>query len=532
MVGARRAEFDRQPHARTRAELVGVDPRAEPGGDAGPQHRRGLVGVERAALAEHVDPAGVRRAAASISPHTSAVYASASAPAGTTCAPRNVVSAENSRATRSDRSSSATVSPYPDLISIVVVPCRSASAVSRRDVGAQRRRRSAARVAATVVRMPPPVYGAPAIRAANSAARSPANTRCAWESTKPGNTAAPPTSSALSAAGARADGPTQATRSPSETTAPRRAACRARGRWWSAPRSRSSTNRASRRCTATDRRGQLAAAASGQPGGPTVAHHHAAVDHHVPHVGRRRREHRLLRPAAGRAHGVQRDRHQVGPRADRDDARRPASPAPHARPRPTAAHQLGRGEQAAPPGAQPLVQFHPARLLEQVDHGVRVRADAQRAAGVGQRPPGPRPSARSRSVVGHRHTVVSRSPSSARSLSVRWIGVDRRGARAEHAGVGEHLGRRPSIVDERRPGSRPAARTGGRAAARPVAAQSAPSASPAAGTARTLWIAAPTRAPGGGFKAPTRAAHAVDRAVAEPHLRPGQRLAPSTVDVR
>ena len=49
-------------------------------------------------------------------------------------------------------------------------------------------------MAATVVAMPPAWYGVPAIRAANSALRSPANTRCACESTKPGSTARPPQS--------------------------------------------------------------------------------------------------------------------------------------------------------------------------------------------------------------------------------------------------------------------------------------------------------------------------------------------------
>ena len=53
---------------------------------------------------------------------------------------------------------------------------------------------SAARVAATVVAIPPAAYGWPLIRAANSADRSPANTRCAWLSTKPGITLAPPKS--------------------------------------------------------------------------------------------------------------------------------------------------------------------------------------------------------------------------------------------------------------------------------------------------------------------------------------------------
>ena len=35
-------------------------------------------------------------------------------------------------------------------------------------------------MAATVVRMPPAWYGAPAMRATNSSPRSPANTRCVW----------------------------------------------------------------------------------------------------------------------------------------------------------------------------------------------------------------------------------------------------------------------------------------------------------------------------------------------------------------
>ena len=67
--------------------------------------------------------------------------------------------------------------------------------------------------------MPPAWYGRPAIRAANSADRSPANTRCACESTKPGSTARPAASTTSSAAGARAAGPVQAIRSSSMTRA-------------------------------------------------------------------------------------------------------------------------------------------------------------------------------------------------------------------------------------------------------------------------------------------------------------------------
>ena len=59
----------------------------------------------------------------------------------------------------------------------------------------------------------------PAIRAANSAARSPANTRCACESTNPGSTQPPPAEIIASAAGASAAGPTQVILPRSITTA-------------------------------------------------------------------------------------------------------------------------------------------------------------------------------------------------------------------------------------------------------------------------------------------------------------------------
>src|SRR5712691_2282206 len=77
----------------------------------------------------------------------------------------------------------------------------------------------AAQVAATVLRMPPALYGWPAILAANSAPRSPAKTRCACESTNPGSTARAAASTASSAAGASEERPVQATTPPSITTA-------------------------------------------------------------------------------------------------------------------------------------------------------------------------------------------------------------------------------------------------------------------------------------------------------------------------
>ena len=62
VVGRRAPELDGELHPGTVAELVGVEPQPEPGGAAGLQHGAALVGVERSALAERVDPTGVRRA--------------------------------------------------------------------------------------------------------------------------------------------------------------------------------------------------------------------------------------------------------------------------------------------------------------------------------------------------------------------------------------------------------------------------------------------------------------------------------------
>ena len=64
VVDAGRAELDREPHARARTQLVAVHAQPEPGRPTGLQHGTRLVlgeGVGGVRLAEHVDPAGVRR---------------------------------------------------------------------------------------------------------------------------------------------------------------------------------------------------------------------------------------------------------------------------------------------------------------------------------------------------------------------------------------------------------------------------------------------------------------------------------------
>ena len=62
VVDRRGLQLDREPHARPEPELVAVHAQAEPGPPARLEHRPRLVGVERALLAEHVDPARVRPA--------------------------------------------------------------------------------------------------------------------------------------------------------------------------------------------------------------------------------------------------------------------------------------------------------------------------------------------------------------------------------------------------------------------------------------------------------------------------------------
>ena len=117
VVGAGGAELDGELHARARrpswlACTRSPSPAARPGRRAppGPRRRR-----RRAAsrLAEDVDPAGVRRAGGQhrAGHQRRRSRRAARDSAGTTWAPRNVVSGVTSAASRRQRASSSTVSP-------------------------------------------------------------------------------------------------------------------------------------------------------------------------------------------------------------------------------------------------------------------------------------------------------------------------------------------------------------------------------------------------------------------------------------
>ena len=62
MIGRGAPHLDGEGDPRTGSELVGVESQAESGGTPGVEHGAALIGVERAGLAERVDPAGVWRA--------------------------------------------------------------------------------------------------------------------------------------------------------------------------------------------------------------------------------------------------------------------------------------------------------------------------------------------------------------------------------------------------------------------------------------------------------------------------------------
>ena len=193
MVGRRAAELDRQLHTGAMSELVGVQPQAEARPAARFEHGTGLVGVERATLAEGVDPTRMRRARGE---HLAADQVDVIVRAALELGRHDVRAEEGGLVAQlaSDAQRTRLVDDVEPVTGLdldgrrarpaglgaaATMPVTSSSASV------------AARVADIVVRIPPASYGRPDIRAANSSARSPANTRWLWLSTKPGSTQRP-----------------------------------------------------------------------------------------------------------------------------------------------------------------------------------------------------------------------------------------------------------------------------------------------------------------------------------------------------
>ena len=178
-----------------------------------------------------------------------------------------------------------------------------------------------------------------------------------------------------------------------------------------------------------------------EPVMPT-ADHDGAVDDDGVDVGCGRGEGDLVGVDACSAYRIQADRDQVGARADFEPAGvRPAD----AGVRGHRGVQFVGGESAALQGDQPLVEFEPTGFLEKVDDRVLVAAEAEGAAGVGQRACRPDPVGE---VALGRRAHAHRGSRRAELRDVR-LGQMRRvhggGAVAPHAGIGEQRSGRSAV---------------------------------------------------------------------------------------
>ena len=269
-------------------------------------------------------------------------------------------------------------------------------------------------------------------------------------------------------------------------------------------------------------RGHPASASSARPRRPaTRARRRARSSAHRSSRGARRPPPRRTRRTPRRARAPCRPGARCpatpwrGPRArPARSARRRPSRAPRTRPRslPAAARPPGAGRGRPWPAARRARSRAPPR------RGRRSRSS--RCPRPAPAPPSrssrpfPIPSARSRSVVGHRQQVAPAPPSRATSAAVTWVAwtavklPDSAPASASSAvGVRPCFSRHSSFSA----GCSETCAWSGRSPA-----HSATTRADSGSTARTLWMAAPTRSSAPSRRSPTRSAHACASASRKP----------------
>ena len=247
----------------------------------------------------------------------------------------------------------------------------------------------------------------------------------------------------VSAAGASAAGPTQATWPPSTTSAAYSITGRSGCQVTSSPMSVRTVLRHAPHPVGGG--GQRATDLGSLAAGVVPA----AVDHHRDDVLGGGGEDRGLGAGAGAggadARGVEGD--EVGAGPDRDpagvgEAERGVAVGGRG------GEQLGGGPVAAPLGGQPLVELDRAHLLEQVDDRVAVGAQREPAAGVVQPPRGADAVAEV-ALGGRAEAGVGAALAEQRDVVVGEVGgVHGAGPRAEGAGVGEQLRRGDAVRRE------------------------------------------------------------------------------------
>ena len=184
---------------------------------------------------------------------------------------------------------------------------------------------------------------------------------------------------------------------------------------------------------------------------PAVADDLAPGRDHPVDVGGRRREHgrleRAIRARSREPDAVEPQRDQVGERPGRQTAG--LGPADRGVPCFGRRAQQRRGVVVtALAGGEPLVELDRARLLEQVDHGVRV--GAQRKAGAGVDQGAGRADAVGEVALGRRAEAAAAASAAERGdVGVGEVGgVDGGEALAERSRLGEDLGRRRAVGGE------------------------------------------------------------------------------------
>ena len=287
-----------------------------------------------------------------------------------------------------------------------------------------------------MVRIPPAAYGSPAIRAANSAARSPAKTRWAWQSTKPGMHGAAAEVDAL--VGGRGvdraadpghpavvDDQRGVRRRPSEPSPCGRVVGDQLDRCRSAACCSSGSSASDRRVQHRGPRRRAGAC-------PPPDDDPAADDHVVRRPrSRRTRPSRRVAPAPGGAHRVEADGDQVGRGADLDPA------------------GVRQAERRVPAGGRGVEQLggRPVPALLRGEPLVAARPRAPPRTGRSRR------GCPSRASAGSRPRAARRPGRCRRRGRARWWGTSRRRCRCRRAA------RRP----RRSGGSRARRRCAGRA---------------------------------------------------------------------
>src|SRR5215211_5093763 len=177
---------------------------------------------------------------------------------------------------------------------------------------------------------------------------------------------------------------------------------------------------------------------------PSIAYDHPTTDHNLVDICGRCGVRDLIGMGSRGAHGVGSNNDEISKSSIGDIAAVGPAQAVVACFAPDH-DQLRRGEAAAFPSCQPLVELEPPQLLERVDNRMLIRAESQRAAGVDQPSSGADAIGK---ITFCRWTKARRRLATTQCLDVgvgEVGGMYRRSVRAEQAVIIKQLGRSATV---------------------------------------------------------------------------------------